>query len=105
MCSATTPTCSVWQVKWSPGRCCPFGSNHRPTKQVRATPFPTRRGPVYPPLYSICRSPPMARPDYWLTKFWKLRIDGARGDPRNPKPLLLVITNQIRVMIGVPTVL
>jgi hypothetical protein len=47
----------------------------------------------------------MARPDYWLTKFWKLRIDGARGDPRNPKPLLLVITNQIRVMIGVPTVL
>ncbi len=33
----------------------------------------------------------MTRPDYWLTKFSKLRIDRARGDPAPHKPLLLLV--------------
>jgi hypothetical protein len=33
----------------------------------------------------------MARPDYWLTKFSKLRIDRAGGDPAAHKPLLLLV--------------
>jgi len=32
----------------------------------------------------------MNRPDYWLTKFSKLRVDRARGDPAPHKPLLLL---------------
>jgi hypothetical protein len=32
----------------------------------------------------------MNRPDYWLGKFSKLRIDRARGDPAPHKPLLLL---------------
>src|SRR5260370_39779004 len=33
----------------------------------------------------------MNRPDYWLTKFSKLRVDRARGDPAPHKPLLLLV--------------
>ena len=33
----------------------------------------------------------MTRPDYWLTKFSKLRVDRARGDPAPHKPLLLLV--------------
>ena len=33
----------------------------------------------------------MTRPDYWLAKFSKLRIDRARGDPAPHKPLLLLV--------------
>ena len=33
----------------------------------------------------------MTRPDYWLTKFSKLRVDRARGDPAPHKPLLLLL--------------
>ena len=33
----------------------------------------------------------MNRADYWLTKFAKLRIDRARGDPAPHKPLLLLV--------------
>jgi putative restriction endonuclease len=32
----------------------------------------------------------MNRPDYWLGKFSKLRVDRARGDPAPHKPLLLL---------------
>lgn len=32
----------------------------------------------------------MNRPDYWLSKFSKLRVDRARGDPAPHKPLLLL---------------
>jgi len=34
--------------------------------------------------------PRMNRPDYWLAKFSKLRVDRARGDPAPHKPLLLL---------------
>jgi len=34
---------------------------------------------------------PMNRPDYWLGKFSKLRVDRARGDPAPHKPLLLLV--------------
>jgi len=33
----------------------------------------------------------VTRPDYWLAKFSKLRIDRARGDPAPHKPLLLLV--------------
>jgi putative restriction endonuclease len=33
----------------------------------------------------------MNRPDYWLGKFSKLRVDRARGDPAPHKPLLLLV--------------
>jgi|ERR1035437_5632673 putative restriction endonuclease len=33
----------------------------------------------------------MNRPDYWLNKFSKLRVDRARGDPAPHKPLLLLV--------------
>jgi len=33
----------------------------------------------------------MNRPDYWFTKFSKLRVDRARGDPAPHKPLLLLV--------------
>jgi hypothetical protein len=33
----------------------------------------------------------MTRADYWLTKFSKLRVDRARGDPAPHKPLLLLV--------------
>ena len=33
----------------------------------------------------------MTRPDYWLAKFSKLRVDRARGDPAPHKPLLLLV--------------
>ncbi len=33
----------------------------------------------------------MNRPDYWLTKFSKLRVARARGDPAPHKPLLLLV--------------
>jgi len=36
---------------------------------------------------AVYRLPLMTRPDYWLTKFSKLRIDRARGDPAAHKPL------------------
>jgi putative restriction endonuclease len=33
----------------------------------------------------------VSRSDYWLTKFSKLRVDRARGDPAPHKPLLLLV--------------
>ena len=32
----------------------------------------------------------MNRPDYWLTRFSKLRTDRAQGDPAPHRPLLLL---------------
>ena len=49
-----------------------------------------RRGQPRWPLWAERRSAlqRMTRADYWLTKFSKLRIDRARGDPAPHKPLL-----------------
>ena len=33
----------------------------------------------------------VTRPDCWLTKFSKLRVDRARGDPAPHRPLLLLV--------------
>ena len=33
----------------------------------------------------------MDRPDYWFTRFSKLRVDRARGDPAPHRPLLLLV--------------
>lgn len=38
-----------------------------------------------------CNPKGMTRPDYWLTKLSKLRLDRARGDPAPHKPLLLLV--------------
>jgi hypothetical protein len=43
----------------------------------------------------------MTRPDYWLTKFSKLRVDRARGDPAAHKqPLLLVLCDLVEKELG-----
>src|SRR5208337_1438598 len=68
----------------------PWPNGIRGCRGERRSPLAERRSALQPPEH---RSglPPMTRPDYWLTKFSKLRVDRARGDPAPHKPLLMLV--------------